>query len=100
MYWFARKFNLPAAAKYQKNLSRGSGALDILWYPVDIISVKVPDMSLAAYFRASEVMTMRSAWNDKNARFVGFKAGDDKANHSNLDIGSFVLDALREKMGV
>jgi hypothetical protein len=35
---------------------------------------------------------MRSAWNDRDALFVGFKAGDNKANHSNLDLGSFVLD--------
>jgi hypothetical protein len=26
--------------------------------------------------------------------FAGLKAGDNKANHSNLDLGSFVLDAL------
>ena len=97
MYWFAGKFNLPAAAKYQMNLSGNSGALDILWYPADLIRAKVPDMPLAAYFRASEVMTMRSAWNDRNAWFVGFKAGDNKANHSNLDIGSFVLDALGKR---
>jgi len=41
-----------------------------------------------------KVMTLRGKWNDRNAWFVGFKAGDNKANHSNLDIGSFVLDAL------
>jgi hypothetical protein len=40
---------------------------------------------------------MRSAWNDPKAWFVGFKAGDNKANHSNLDLGSFVLDALGKR---
>jgi hypothetical protein len=97
MYWFARKFNQPAAAIYQKGLSRGGSALDILWYPADLIAAKPPEIPLAAYYRLSEVMTMRSAWNDKNALFVGFKAGDNKANHSNLDIGSFVLDALGKR---
>jgi hypothetical protein len=42
-------------------------------------------------------MTMRGAWNDPKAWFVGFKAGDNKANHSNLDLGSFVLDALGKR---
>lgn len=97
MYWFARKFNLPEVAVYQKNLSGNSGALDILWYPADLISTKAPEIPLAAYYRSSEVMTMRGAWNDRNAWFVGFKAGDNKANHSNLDIGSFVLDALGKR---
>jgi hypothetical protein len=43
---------------------------------------------------------MRSAWNDPNATFVGFKAGDNKANHSHLDTGSFVLDALGYRWAV
>jgi hypothetical protein len=97
MYWFARKFNLPDAAIYQKKLSRSPGALDILWYPADLIAQKVPELPLAAYYRNSEVMTMRGGWNDRNTWFVGFKAGDNKANHSNLDIGSFVLDAFGKR---
>jgi hypothetical protein len=40
---------------------------------------------------------MRGAWNDRNTWFVGFKAGDNKANHSNLDLGSFVLDAYGKR---
>jgi hypothetical protein len=97
MYWFAGKFNLPAAAIFQKNLTRSGSALDIIWYPADLLKVKVPEMPLGAYYRYSEVVTMRGAWNDKNAWFVGFKAGDNKANHSNLDIGGFVLDALGKR---
>ena len=37
---------------------------------------------------------MRSAWDDPNAVSVDFKAGDNKANHSHLDLGSFIVDAL------
>lgn len=97
MYWFARKFNLPSAAIYQKKLTRSPGPLDILWYPADLVKEKAPEIPLAAYYRFAEVTTMRSGWNDPNAWFVGFKAGDNKANHSNLDIGSFVLDALGKR---
>ena len=45
-------------------------------------------------------MTFRSAWNDPNALFVGFKAGDNRANHSHLDLGTFVFDALGVRWGV
>lgn len=100
MYWLAEKFNLPEASIYQKKLSRNAGPLDILWYPGDLVQKKVSDMPLAAYYRYSEVATMRSAWNDRKAWFVGFKAGDNKANHSNLDIGSFVLDAFGQRWAV
>ncbi|MCM8821879.1 MAG: heparinase II/III-family protein [Candidatus Omnitrophica bacterium] len=46
------------------------------------------------YFRNIEVVTMRSDWEDRDAIFVGFKAGKNSFSHSHLDIGSFVMDAL------
>jgi hypothetical protein len=36
---------------------------------------------------------LRSDWDNPQALFAGFKAGDNKANHSHLDLGSFVFDA-------
>jgi hypothetical protein len=39
-----------------------------------------------------DVCTMRTAWNDPNAAFLGFKGGDNKANHGHLDIGSFIYE--------
>lgn len=91
LFWLAKKFNRPDYAAYQAEAAY-PGALDILWY--DASFVKPSKAPLDRYFREAEVVTMRSAWNDKNALFVGFKAGDNKANHSNLDLGSFVLDYL------
>ena len=40
---------------------------------------------------------MRNSWTDTNAIFIGFKAGDNKVNHSHLDLGSFVMDALGQR---
>lgn len=97
LFWFANKFNQPLAAQYQKALIKDAKAMDIVWYSSELINKRSEPMPLAAYFKAAEVVTMRSAWNDKNAFFVGFKAGDNKANHSNLDLGSFVLDALGKR---
>ena len=48
-------------------------------------------------FRGIDVAFFRSAGNDKDAFFVGFKGGDNKANHSHLDLGTFVLDALGQR---
>jgi len=36
---------------------------------------------------------MRSDWQDRQALFLGIKAGNNRASHGHLDIGSFVLDA-------
>jgi hypothetical protein len=43
---------------------------------------------------------MRGAWEDKDATFVGFKAGSNHVNHSNLDLGSFVMEALGVRWAV
>jgi len=97
LYWLAAKYNAPLAAKYQLQLTRSGSPLDLLWYSKELADRQAQLPPLAAYYRASEVATMRGAWDDRNTWFVGFKAGDNNANHSNLDLGSFVLDAYGKR---
>jgi len=97
LYWLAAKYNAPLAAKYQLQLTRSGSPLDLLWYSKELTDRQAQLPPLAAYYRASEVATMRGAWDDRNTWFVGFKAGDNNANHSNLDLGSFVLDAYGKR---
>jgi hypothetical protein len=93
MFWLARKFNRPLYAWYQRDVAYG-GALDLLWLDERGQQPTPATNPLDKYFRNSEVVSFRSDWGDKNGLFAGFKAGDNKANHSNLDLGTFVLDAL------
>lgn len=90
MFWLAQKFHLTDYAAYQKNVMRQPAPLDLLWFDAALAGTQ-PSLALDKYFR--NAVTMRSAWDDRNALFVGCKAGDNKANHSNLDLGTFVLDA-------
>ncbi len=99
LLWLANKFNLPSAVQIEKELVKVPHALDLLWLPANKLTDN-KELPLSAYFRSTEVVTMRSAWNNKNAWFVGFKAGDNKAGHSHLDLGSFVLDALGKRWAV
>jgi len=39
------------------------------------------------------VCLMRSSWTDRNAIFLGFKAGSPSAGHAHMDVGSFVMEA-------
>jgi hypothetical protein len=91
MFWLAKKFHRPEYANYEAKAA-SPHPLDFLWE--DALPIAGPAPALDKYFRGAEVVTMRSAWNDRDALFVGFKGGDNKANHSHLDLGSFVLDAL------
>ncbi|MCX7006094.1 MAG: heparinase II/III family protein, partial [Kiritimatiellaeota bacterium] len=93
MFWLAKAYQQPVFAAdnffCDKKLK---GANYLLWLPAP-----VPDAALveklppSAFFRGVDVAFLRSGWDSK-ATFVGFKAGDNKANHSHLDLGTFVLD--------
>ncbi len=96
LFWLARRFDQPRYADYQRQHA-APHALDVIWYPLPGDAPAEPGAPGGAYFRQAEVVTLRSAWNDPNALFVGLKAGDNKVNHSHLDLGSFVLDALGER---
>ncbi len=99
LFWLASKFNQPDLAAYQLKYTKEKAA------PMDLIfgrrwvgrPLTMATLPLDGYFRKAEVVTMRSSWEDQKALFVGFKAGDNKANHSHLDTGSFVLDALGQR---
>ena len=96
MFWLARKFDRPIYAWYERTAA-GPAPLDLLWFDPRGDGPKAAQLPLDKYFRGVEVATLRSAWEDPDAIFVGFKAGDNKANHSHLDLGSFVLDALGKR---
>ncbi len=92
MFWLAREFNQPALAWNERRATRPS-ALDLLWFDSAGAGPKATGLPLDKYFRGADVAVLRSEWENPKALFVGFKAGDNKANHSHLDLGSFVFDA-------
>lgn len=48
---------------------------------------------LSRVFTGVDVAFLRSDWLDPQAFWMGIKGGDNKANHSHLDLGSFVMEA-------
>ncbi|MBN1343664.1 MAG: heparinase II/III family protein, partial [Phycisphaerae bacterium] len=92
MFWLARQFKRPVYAWHAAQRSHGSPQ-DVIWYSRQRKSPRQVGLPLDAYFRHVEVVSLRSAWEDPNAVYVGFKGGDNTVNHGHLDLGSFVLDA-------
>jgi hypothetical protein len=95
IFWLARRFDRPIYAWYQRQAPSPHGnAFNVLWFDARGDGPRATNLPLDKYFRGVEIATFRSAWEDRNAVFVGFKAGDNTANHGHLDLGTFVLDAL------
>jgi hypothetical protein len=96
MFWLARTFNCGVCAWHHRQEARGS-AMDLIWYCPEGQGPAASGLAPCKYFRKDDVVFLRSAWEDPLALWVGFKGGDNAANHSHLDIGSFVMDALGQR---
>jgi len=93
LFWLARQFNRPLWA-WQERQRRGTPhATDLLWFDPRGNGAKADNGPLDALFKGIDVAFFRSAWENPQALYVGFKGGNNKANHSHLDVGTFVLDA-------
>lgn len=102
MFWLARKFNKPLYAWHEREYVGGDSALHLWWFdprgepPDDVGS----EFATARWFRHADAVMIRGQWNDPRAVFVGFKGGDNKVNHSHLELGTFVLDADGQRWAV
>jgi len=94
MFYFAQIFDRPVYAWHERRMRARNSALDLLWYDPRGTRADLLALPRDAWFRNVDVVFLRSAWDDPDAWFVGFKGGDNQASHSHLDLGSFVLDAL------
>jgi hypothetical protein len=99
LFWLANRFQQSAYRQYQQ-LYAMPEALDLIWYDSTNNNFKSPSLPLDKYFQGVEIVTMRSQWDNPEAIFVGFKAGDNRAEHGNLDLGTFAIDAEGQQWGI
>ena len=100
MFWLARKFNQPLYAWHEREYIGGSSPLHLWWFDGRGQPLGKAGFPTDRWFRYADVVFMRSSWDDPQAVFVGFKGGDNKVNHSHLELGTFVLDALGQRWAV
>lgn len=98
LFWLARRFDDPALALAGREAALGrASARDLLWYDERGTAADLTSLPLDARYQATHLAFFRSAWNDKDAIYLGFKGGDNATNHAHLDLGTFVLDALGQR---
>ena len=96
MFWLARRFDRPVFTWYQLRHAQPS-PMDLIFYRGGKATRASEVLPKAALFRGPQVATMRTAWEDEDAAFVGLKAGRPYDNHGHADVGSFVLDSQGER---
>lgn len=93
-WWFRRRLDkaLPQLDAIEPHGRGRFFPMTVVWYDPSGNKESARDLPTSTYFPGEqEVVILRSSW-DKEALYFGIKAGDNRANHGHLDIGSFVLD--------
>lgn len=96
MFYLARRYDQPAFAQWERETlaHRRADARDVIWY-VPPVRPAPPAPPLAKRFDGPvQVAFFRTAWDDEDALFAAVKAGFNRVNHANLDLGQFVVEAL------
>lgn len=106
MFFLARTFGQEAFRNHETQFANRSPSIfHLIWSlpspnPQSKTANPKPTIPLDAFFKGVNVVYFRSAWNDPNALYIGIKGGDNRTNHSHLDLGSFVLDDLGHRWAV
>ncbi len=106
MFWFASRLNdyslLKNEIRYLSNPSslKSQRLLPsmIVWGAgINLKNVKEPEELIWVGQGITPVALMHTSLVDPDAIFVGIKGGTPSSNHSHMDIGSFVMDAIGER---
>ena len=102
-FWMAQQFGIPHYSWFRyceltRSDSKGE-VLDLIWFDDSAVDFDPFHLPLDKHFREAECASMRSAWGDPEALALGIQAGETRKMqmHRQMDLGSFVLDALGER---
>lgn len=91
--WMSTRFDRPAYDWRQAGAEQISHpAFNLIWRQSEGLNLSVKEPR-SLWFGGLGLVTLRSAWDDRDAVYAGFKAGPLRSHHNNLDAGTFVLDA-------
>ncbi len=105
MFWFAKKTQNPSLLYNEFRLLEENSKSKLIDYrlfmpiiiwgcKIDSKQIELPSKNMwVAQNTVNPIGLMRTSWSDKNAIFLGFKAGTPAASHAHMDIGSFVMEA-------
>ena len=106
LHWYAEQFNMPYLSVYQRkyqttSTDRTDLALALLWYDpetVEGVTLEDAQSDYLLYSNANEsVASFRSFSGDPRQIYAAIKSGYNNTSHSDMDIGTFVMEAMGER---
>ncbi len=101
LFWLGWRYDRPLYAYSERQYAGSRGSYgDLMWYDDRGSEADLLQVPTDVRFDGADVVVLRSSWTDPDATFFALKGGDNQANHSHLDLGTFVLDALGERWAI
>ena len=105
LHWYAKQFNMPQLSYFQREIQSTSVLYDeilsLLWYDPQFLENYSPadqQLDYLLYSDASEsIASFRSFPGSAQQIYAAIKSGYNSSNHTDLDIGTFVMDAMGER---
>ncbi len=96
LHWMARRFQRPLWHWAASANASGQHPLSLLWYEPNPLPPRDGSTPRERVFLGIHAALMRSSWS-RQASYVGFYAGHNGVAHSQLEMGTFVFDAMGER---
>ena len=105
LHWYAKQFHMPQLSYFQRQIQNTSVLYDeilaLLWYDPQLLENYSPTDQQLDYLLYSDVSesiaSFRSFPGSAQQIYAAIKSGYNSSNHTDLDIGTFVMDAMGER---
>lgn len=97
LHWMARRFDRPVWHWAASENASGEHPLSLLWYEPQQATPAASRMPRDQVYLGISAAMMRSSWDSPQASYAAFYAGHNGTNHSHLEMGTFVFDAMGER---
>ena len=107
LHWYATRYNMPELSVWQRKFQRYSSGelfdepLALLWYDPALVEDYDEDSQQLDYLMYSDsyqsVASFRSFSADPYQVYAAIKSGYNSTSHSDMDIGTFVMEAMGER---
>ena len=104
LHWFANKFNMPELSLYQRERQGTNSLYDaifsMLWYDPTLAEGASGAQQLDYLLYNDEyesIASFRGFDGDARQIYAAIKSGSNQTNHTDMDIGTFVMDAMGER---
>jgi len=105
LHWYAKRFAMPELSVYQRSLQTTSVMYDeylsMLWYDPELVAgYTLDDRQLDHFLYSDEyesIASFRGFAGDAGQIYAAIKSGKNNNSHTDLDVGTFVLEAMGER---